>query len=65
LPIRDGLPGKIVVERGGRRVEVRALPHASASEHGDPESWKTVFIVDMEKGVARVAPFDDELLLEP
>lgn len=65
LPIRDGLPGKIVVERGGRRVEVRALPHATASEQGDPESWKSVFVVDMEKGVARVAPFDDELLLEP
>jgi hypothetical protein len=65
LPIRDGLPGKIVVERGGRRVEVRALPHATAAEQGDPERWKNVFVVDMEKGVARVAPFEDELLLEP
>jgi hypothetical protein len=65
LPIRPHAPGKVVVERGGRRVEIRALPHATTEEHGDPGAWTTVFVVEMEKGVARVAPVEDELLLEP
>ncbi len=61
LPIRPETPGRVVVERGGRRVELRALPHPSAE--GDPSTWKSVFVVEMEKGVARVAPIDEDLLL--
>jgi hypothetical protein len=61
LPIRAEYPGRVVVERGGRRVELRALPHPSAQ--GDPSKWKSVLIVEMEKGVARVAPVDEEMLL--
>lgn len=64
LPIRADSPGKVVVERGGKRVELRALPHASAMNEGDPSTWKSVFVVEMERGVARVAPVGDELLLE-
>ncbi len=64
LPLRFGVPGKIVVERGGRRLELRALPHASAAEQGDPATWKAVMVVEMEHGVAKVAPVED-LLLEP
>jgi hypothetical protein len=63
LPIRAEAPGKVVVERGGRRVELRALPHPSGQ--GDPAQWRTVFIVEMERGVARVAPFEEGMLLEP
>jgi hypothetical protein len=61
IPIRPGTPGKVVVERGGRRVELRALPHPSGQ--GDPTTWKAVFVVDMEKGVAKVAPIDESMLL--
>lgn len=63
LPIRGGTPGKLVVERAGRRIELRALPHPSAK--GNPADWKDVFVVEMEKGVARVAPFDEDMLLKP
>jgi hypothetical protein len=63
LPIRPEVPGKVVVERGGRRVELRALPHPSGK--GDPAQWRNVFIVEMERGVARVAPFEEGMLLEP
>lgn len=61
IPIRPGIPGKVVVERGGRRLELRALPHPSGQ--GDPTTWKAVFVVDMEKGVAKVAPIDESMLL--
>jgi hypothetical protein len=64
LPIRSGVPGKVVVEKGGRRVELRALPHPSALEQGDPATWKNVFVVEMERGVARVAPIEEDMLLE-
>lgn len=57
-------PGEIVVERGARRVKLRALPHASTNS--DPAGWESVFVIEMEEGIARVAPIDeDELALEP
>ena len=62
LPIRPEIPGRVVVERGGRRLELRALPHASGM--GDPTTWKAVFVVEMQNGVARVAPVDEEMLLD-
>jgi len=61
LPIREEAAGQVVVERGGRRIALRALPHSSAQ--GDPSVWRDVFVVDMEKGVARVAPIDEDMLL--
>ncbi|MFH1763876.1 MAG: hypothetical protein ABIF09_06770 [Gemmatimonadota bacterium] len=61
LPIRPEIPGRVVVERGGRRVELRALPHPSGQ--GDPSMWRSVFVVEMEKGVAQVAPIDESMLL--
>ena len=63
LPMRQGVPGTVVLERGGRRLTLRALPHASGE--GDPTTWTSVFVVEMEKGVARVAPIDEEMLLGP
>ena len=64
LPIA-GSGGKVLVEFAGREVELRALPHPSALEAGDPATWKRVVVVEMEAGVARVAPLDDEPLLNP
>lgn len=63
LPIRAEVPGRVVVERGGRRVKLRALPHPSGQ--GDPSTWTRVLVVEMEKGVARVAPIEEGTLLEP
>ncbi len=64
LPIA-GSGGLVRVERAGREVELRALPHPSALGRGDPSRWKSVVVVEMEHGVARVAPLDDEQLLKP
>lgn len=64
LPIAES-GGLVVVERAGRTVELRALPHASARGRGEPGAWRTVVVVEMEHGVARVAPVDDEQLLNP
>jgi len=64
LPIA-GSGGLVVVEKAGRSMALRALPHASALERGDPSKWKRVVVVEMEHGVARVAPVDDEPLLKP
>jgi len=62
IPIRAESPGRIVVERGGRRVKLRALPHVSGQ--GDPSTWTSVLVVEMEKGVAQVAPIDEDMLLD-
>jgi hypothetical protein len=62
LPIGVASPGRIVVERGGREVTLRALPHSTAD--GDPETWSRVLIVEVENGVARVTPDGSEMLLE-
>jgi len=64
LPIA-GSWGLVLVEKAGREVELRALPHASALDRGDPAKWKSVVVVEMEHGIARVAPLDNEQLLNP
>ncbi len=64
LPIVDA-GGKVVVERGGHSVELRALPHPSARAQGDPSDWTSVFVVEMRRGVALVAPAGQEMLPEP
>jgi hypothetical protein len=61
LPI-TGTGGKVVVERLGHSVELRALPHPSALDQGDPSTWKSVVVVEMQRGVALVAPISQELL---
>lgn len=57
LPI-EGSGGKIVVEIAGREVELAALPHASAA--GDASRWHRVLVVEMDSGVALVAPAEDD-----
>lgn len=63
LPIA-GAGGLIRVEKAGREVELRALPHPSAADRGDPAGWRSVVVVEMEHGIARVAPLDNEQLLQ-
>ncbi len=61
LPIA-GSSGTVVVEKGGRWVELRALPHPSAVGEGDPADWTSIFVVEMRKGVAMVAPAQQDML---
>lgn len=66
LPLSAGTPGAIAVERGARRYTLRALPHATGGgPPGDPAAWTSVVVVEMEGGVARVVPVDEDLALEP
>ena len=60
LPLAEGRPGLVAVERGDRRLTLRALPHSSA--HGNPEDWTHVIVVEIEQGMARVAPLKAEEL---
>ena len=64
LPITEGSAGSVTVRRGQRQVTLRALPHESVRDL-DPTEWRSVVVVEMEHGVARVAPADDGLTLEP
>ncbi len=64
LPIgSDG--GRVVVEKGGREIELRALPHPSAEAQGNPTAWTSVLVVEMRNGVALVAPAGRDLLPGP
>lgn len=70
LPLGRDQPGQVVLERGGRRTTLRALPHASAGDQGaegDPASWTEIVVLDVVGGVLRVAPLraEDRDLLEP
>jgi hypothetical protein len=64
LPI-EGSGGKILVEIAGREVELKALPHASALASGDPGRWSRVLVVEMDHGVALVAPVEGDAYLMP
>lgn len=65
VPLSAQGPGTVAVERGGRRVTLRALPHPGAG--GRPEAWTQVVILDVEGSLVRVAPLeeDDMELLPP
>lgn len=69
LPLGRERAGQVVLERGGRRTTLRALPHVTTDDcsSGDPSSWTEVVVVDVVGGVLRVAPLaaDDRDLLEP
>jgi hypothetical protein len=65
IPVDRNSAGSIVVERGNRRYTLRALPHASAGPDASPSQWRTVVVVEMVDGVARVAPADDDLAIGP
>ena len=58
LPLGTGSPGTVAVERGGRRITLRALPHPAS--RGEPRSWTRVVVVEMERGVALVSPLEPD-----
>lgn len=63
LPIDADSPGAVVVVRGDRRLRLRALPHGTVLE-GDPSEWDRVVVVEVEGGIARVAPLEEDRLLD-
>lgn len=56
LPIGAGGTGKVLVGRGDRTFELLARPLDGAA--GDPASWTSVVVVEMNHGFAFVAPED-------
>lgn len=63
LPLSPGVPGTVAIERGGRRIALRALPH-STEDGDDVSGWSRVVVVDMTDGVARVSPVEEDLGIE-
>lgn len=66
IPITSGGTGKIEVMRGGHEQEL--LARAFEPDAKRPERWTDVMIIDMQSGVALVAPGrveDDGTLLAP
>ena len=60
LPVGHGKLGQIMVRRGDREHELRALPFDAGAEA--PGSWRTVVVIEMDGGTAKVSPLD---ALEP
>ena len=56
LPVGHGKVGQIMVRRGDREHELRALPFDSRAEA--PERWRNVVVIEMDGGTARVSPMD-------
>lgn len=54
----DGL-GKVLVQRGDRSFELLARPLDAKTA---PSTWKSVVVVEMQRGTAIVAPVDDATL---
>lgn len=63
LPVGEGSAGTVAVERGGRRITLRALPWSGVE--GDSSTWRDVVVMEMDQGVAHVAPIEEDLALEP
>jgi hypothetical protein len=61
LPLRTTTPGRIRVRRGEREHVLRALPHGTAADVGDAESWERVVVVEVRNGIAYVTPAAPEL----
>lgn len=62
LPLREGSPGRIRIQRGSRAHVLRALPYGSASESpASPEEWGRVVVVEVRDGIAYVTPAGPEL----
>jgi hypothetical protein len=62
LPLGEGGLGKVVVQRGDRAYELVARP--LDGDAVDIRNWKSVVIVEMNRGTALVAPLDEPALLE-
>lgn len=58
LPISAGGTGKIVVARSGREYEILARPFDPESI--DAERWSSVVVVEIDNGIALVAPYTEQ-----
>ncbi|NIP82884.1 MAG: hypothetical protein GWM90_28125, partial [Gemmatimonadetes bacterium] len=56
LPVGHGKVGQIMVRRGDREHELRALPFDARAEA--PERWRSVVVIEMDGGTARVSPLE-------
>jgi hypothetical protein len=59
MPLTMAGTGKIMVERGGREHELLARPFDE--DRDDAQQWVRVLILDMQHGIALVAPGDPAL----
>ncbi len=59
LPLSAQGTGKIEVERAGRSLELLARPFDK--EPIDVESWRTVVVIDVQRGTALVSPYTESL----
>ena len=57
LPIGSGGMGKVLVRTGDRTYELIARPRDAADKNAP--QWKSVIVVDMNRGTALVTPLDD------
>lgn len=56
LPLGHGRVGQIIVRRGDREHELRALPFDGRA--AQPEEWRTVVVIEMDGETARVSPME-------
>jgi hypothetical protein len=63
LPFGESGTGKVLLSSASRSLELLARPFDTAS--GDPSSWTTVIVVEMDHGTALVAPLDPATLADP
>lgn len=56
LPVGHGKAGQIMVLRGDREHELRALPFDQRAS--EPERWLSVVVIEMDGGTARVSPME-------
>jgi hypothetical protein len=56
LPVHHGKGGQIMVRRGDREHELRALPFDTRAV--EPERWRSVVVIEMDGGTARVSPME-------
>lgn len=61
VPFGTGGTGQIAVARGGRRHVLLARPHSSVTDPS-PEEWTRVVVIELDGGVAHVAPAGPDLL---
>jgi membrane protein implicated in regulation of membrane protease activity len=57
LPMREGRVGQVMVRRGDREYELRALPFDARA--AEPERWRRVVVIEMDGGTARVGPLEE------
>ena len=54
IPLRSNATGKITVNRAGQTQELLAMP--LNSQDPEPETWRSVMVVEMRDGIAMVTP---------